>query len=92
MTDRWCVVYLHACSDVQHDISCQAICQLFFRQRAIGLRKVEQLRKLLEARFARAAAIGARSLAADWTVSMGGFIGGLVPGHFYCTQEGSALM
>jgi hypothetical protein len=41
----------------------------------IGLRKVEQLRKLLEARFARAAAIGARSLAADWTVSMGGFIG-----------------
>jgi hypothetical protein len=36
---------------------------------------VEQLRKLLEARFARAAAIGARSLASDWTVSMGGFIG-----------------
>lgn len=41
----------------------------------LGLRKVEQLRKLLKARFARAAAIGARSLAADWTVSMGGFIG-----------------
>ena len=42
---------------------------------ASGLCKVEQLRKLLEARFARAAAIGARTLAADWTVSMGGFIG-----------------
>jgi hypothetical protein len=45
------------------------------RRCAFGLRKVEQLRKLLEARFARAAAIGARSLAAEWTVSMGGFIG-----------------
>lgn len=36
---------------------------------------VDKLRWLLEARFARASAIGARTLTADWSVSLGGLIG-----------------
>ncbi len=39
---------------------------------------MDKLRWLLEARFARASAIGARTLTADWSVSMGGLIGALI--------------
>lgn len=49
--------------------------QAFITLLCVLCMKVDQLRKLLEARFARAAAIGARTLTADWTVSMGGLIG-----------------
>lgn len=53
------------------------ILSLTFLQAARDAPLVDKLRWLLEARFARASAIGARTLTADWSVSMGGLIGAL---------------